>query len=47
MIMDSEILYIHNIYLVSKYYLIRVKSAFAKALRIACNFNTKFNLIQN
>ena len=45
--MDSGILFIHNIYLVSNYYLIRVKSAFAEALRIAWNFNTKFNLIQN
>ena len=50
--MDTEIIFIHYIYLVRKYYhvnLIRTKSAFAETLRNAWNVtvSTQFYLIQN
>ena len=48
--MCTGIIFIHYIYLVSKYYyvnLIRSKSEFTKTLRNAWNLSTKFDLIQN
>ena len=48
--MDTEIIFIHYIYLVRKYYhvnLIRTKSAFAETLRNAWNVSTQFYIIQN
>ena len=48
--MDTEIIIIHYIYLMSKYYyvdLILAKSAFFVTLRNALILRTKFDLIQN
>ena len=47
---NNGIMFIHNIYLASRYYyvnLIRAKSAFTETLRNAWNLSSKFDDIQN